>query len=80
MSKVSRDKKKAAAEGKSAPKSKKIKELAEAPVKEVKAKGYPDACCRCKSYKKTVDDGPKCKITGKHVARKSCCEKFSKDN
>lgn len=78
MSKTSRDNKKAAAVGKPAAKSKKAKELVEEPVKEAPVKkGYPAACCRCKSYKRTADDGAKCKVTGKHTARKHVCEKFN---
>lgn len=74
MSKVSRDMKKKAAEGKL---PKKAVLPAEASDEQPKAKGYPAACCRCKSYKRTADDGAKCKVTGKHTARKSKCSSFS---
>jgi len=75
MSKVSRDRKKAEAAGK---KPQKRVKAAEGPAekKEPEEKGLTAACCRCRSYRKKTDDGPKCQKTGKHVARKFLCGDF----
>lgn len=75
MSKVSRDRKKAEAAGK---KPQKRVKAAESPVekKEPEEKGLTAACCRCRSYRKSKDEGPKCQKTGKHVARKFLCGDF----
>lgn len=78
MSKVSRDRKKAEAAGKKPQRKATALDALEEPKakKEPAEKGLTAACCRCRSYRKTESDGPKCQKTGKHVARKFLCGDF----
>jgi hypothetical protein len=78
MSKVSRDRKKAEAAGKKPQRKAKALDALEEPKakKEPEEKGLTAACCRCRSYRKKTDDGPKCQKTGKNVARKFLCGDF----
>ena len=83
MSKISRDKKKAEAEGKLKGKkaltatAKKTKK--EAPVEEQPKSSIPNfsRCCTCKFYAKFPEGvGHMCKKTKKPTPRKSTCNKY----
>ena len=84
MSKISRENKKAAAEGKTfkgkaaktAAAKKHKKEVVAEEVKQPKlAVKNGDRCCHCKSYAKGDVIGHICKLTGKPTPRKATCDK-----